>query len=395
MSLFGEMTGVADEIRLVEDSNIEHREMLNWKRDLIGLYISDHPLSEHQAELAQFVTHFSAQLAEAQHEEKVRVAGLITSIRPYSTKAGKPMGFVTLEDIQGNIDLVLFPRTWAQFQPILETGKIVLVEGKVDTQSAPPKVLVDAIKTEFKYLVSTDAPLPSPAERSEAVRLKPRSTAESPRRTSLIPAVSAAPKAAPAARIAEPAPVLSPVRTAPPMEDWGEMPPPPDNFPEGWENEWQPSFENAQIAERPEAAHSAAPLSAAVPTKTVSQQPEAELRPTPVSETPEVQAVILPPTLYAPLAQADRDADHPPQQITVSLEPTGDSELDKRRIRAVYGTLIAFHGRDHFSFQIYEGGRPHLLDFPGVSTHICPALLERLKKVVGTENWRIEEIAFP
>ncbi len=88
------------------------------------------------------------------------------------------------------------------------------------------------------------------------------------------------------------------------------------------------------------------------------------------------------------------DSDHAPQQITISLEPTGDGELDKRRIRAVYGTLIAFHGRDHFSFQIYEGGKPHLLDFPGVSTRICPALLDRLKKVVGAENWRIEEIAY-
>ncbi len=180
-------------------SNIEHREMLNWERDLIGLYISDHPLSEHQAELAQFVTHFSAQLAEAQHEEKVRVAGLITSIRPYSTKAGKPMGFVTLEDIQGNIDLVLFPRTWAQFQPILETGKIVLVEGKVDTQSAPPKVLVDNIKTEFKYLVSLDQPPPASAERPEPANLKPRSAAESTRRTYMVPPAPSAPKAPPAA----------------------------------------------------------------------------------------------------------------------------------------------------------------------------------------------------
>jgi hypothetical protein len=68
--------------------------------------------------------------------------------------------------------------------------------------------------------------------------------------------------------------------------------------------------------------------------------------------------------------------------------------MDKRRIKAVYGTLISFHGKDRFSFQIYEGGKAHLLDFPGDSTHVCPQLLERLKKVVGEESWRVEEITF-
>ena len=76
------------------------------------------------------------------------------------------------------------------------------------------------------------------------------------------------------------------------------------------------------------------------------------------------------------------------------MRPTGDPELDKRRIKAVYGHLISFPGKDRFSFQIFEGGKPNFLDFPNDYTHICPALLERLKKVVGEESWRIEEITF-
>ena len=111
--LFGGTTGVTESITLPEVNNVDRREMLNWERELIGLYISDHPLTEYQQTLAQLVSYFSGQLAEANHEEKVRVAGLITAVRPYTTKQGKPMGFVTLEDIQGNIELVLFPRTWA------------------------------------------------------------------------------------------------------------------------------------------------------------------------------------------------------------------------------------------------------------------------------------------
>ena len=69
------------------------------------------------------------------------------------------------------------------------------------------------------------------------------------------------------------------------------MPPPPENFPEGWENEWQPSFENAQIAERRRLPIPPPRSALAVLQISHPQQPE-DNRPTPVSETPEVQAVI-------------------------------------------------------------------------------------------------------
>jgi DNA polymerase-3 subunit alpha len=406
LSFFGEVTGVMEEIRMIEDSNIEQREMLNWERELIGLYISNHPLTEHQATLAQIVTYFSAQLPEAQHEEKVRVAGLITSIRPYVTKTGKPMGFVTLEDIQGNIELVLFPRTWTQFQPILEVGKIVVVEGKADAQSAPPKILVDAIKTELKVLVPLEETQPASREKSAPAQLRPRTEAEAPRRSH--PAAEGAPaKPASGPRIAEPAPkLIIPVKSAPEDDEWEDMPPPPDNFPAGWENEWQPSFENAEMAARPEAisqtvrVEQAGPAKAEMPkagTPLGSPERAASTPKVPLQEVPAEparQAVIIPPSLYGPLATTEEHAEHPPRQITVMLRPTGNLDLDKRRIKAVYGTLISFHGKDRFSFQIFEGGRAHLLDFPSDNTNICPALLERLQKVVGDESWRIEEITF-
>jgi DNA polymerase-3 subunit alpha len=152
MSLFGTATGVVEEINLPEVNNVDKREMLNWERELIGLYISDHPLTPYQQTFAQIVSYFSGQLGEAQHEEKVRVAGLVTAVRPYTTKTNKPMGFVTMEDIQGNIELVLFPRTWAQYREMLTVGQIIIVEGKVDTGSTPPKILVDTVRTEIKIL---------------------------------------------------------------------------------------------------------------------------------------------------------------------------------------------------------------------------------------------------
>jgi hypothetical protein len=104
-------------------------------------------------------------------------------------------------------------------------------------------------------------------------------------------------------------------------------------------------------------------------------------------------AQALPPLLYIPLSY-EEDSAHQPKHITVNLRSTGDKERDKRRIKTLYGTLISFHGRDRFSFHAFENGKGHLIDFPEDTTRIDAELLSRLKKLMGEENWLIEEIKF-
>jgi len=364
MSLFGTSTGVVEEIHLPEVKDVEKREMLNWERELIGLYISDHPLNEYQATLAQIVSYFSGQLAEAAHEEKVRVAGLVTAVRPYTTKTGKAMGFVSAEDIQGNLELVLFPRTWDKYREQMTVGQIIIVEGKVDQSNPPSKILVEVIKTEIKVTAAADDPLiaPPPSSGGPAPLNVPRVTPET---TSVYAAVK-------------------------------DMPPPPDNFPDGWETEWQPSFDEVALASEAEPNFKkdeeiTPPRALASPLVTEERTVESILEETDQVETP-LEALL--PSLYVPLVKEDKDKDHPPQQITLMLRPTGDHERDKRRIKTLYGTLISYHGRDKFSFQIFESSKGHLIDFPNDTTRICSELFERLKKLMGEEGWRVEEITF-
>ena len=186
------------------------------------------------------------------------------------------------------------------------------------------------------------------------------------------------------------------------------MPPPPDNFPDGWDSEWQPSFEQATIAARPDAERKAEPKPAVSEPPLRTEPVVPEIKPNGSKNPPAVreqlaiqpiEPVQIPPTdflpsLYIPLAQEEKDREHPPQQITVVLRSTGDKERDKRRIKTIYGTLISFHGRDRFSFQIYENGKGHLIDFPNDTTRVCTEVLDRLKKLMGEESWRVEEITF-
>mgnify|MGYP000883633163 CR=1 FL=1 len=372
MSMFGSTSGVVESIHLPEVKDVDKREMLNWERELIGLYISDHPLNEYQATLAQIVSYFSGQLSESSHEEKVRVAGLITNIRPYTTKSGKPMGFVTIEDIQGVIETVLFPKTWTQYQNQISNGQIVIIEGKVDQSNTPPKILVDVIKTEIKILESVDASTPKPVSVQKTSASKPD------------PKPASAPQQ-------NPKPKLVPV-IAEPSADYSvdDMPPPPDNFPEDWDNQWQPTFDDAKVASQKEPKFKKdEEVTPPVVTRVVSALENVE-----VLEQLEDKFEAVIPSLYVPLAKENKDKEHPPQQITITLRSTGDRERDKRRIKTLYGTLISYHGRDKFSFQIFENSKGHLIDFPNDSTRICPELFERLKKLLDEETWRVEEITY-
>ena len=405
MSLFGAATGIVEEIHLPEVKNVDKREMLNWERELIGLYITDHPLNEYQSTLAQIVSYFSAQLPEANHEEKVRVAGLITVVRPYTTKTGKPMGFVTIEDIQGNIELVLFPKTWEKFRDILSIGQIVIVEGKVDNGNPPPKILVDEIRTEIKITSAVVDELPKmpPAPYAEPAPLHYKSTAPAQKTSQLSKQNSPNPAAAadqPVNKLhvaAESAPVYAPIASQKNPGEFGDnkegddMPPPPDNFPDGWDMEWQPSFDEAAMASKPapkfKKDEPITPPRVVVAPVLVDAIPE--LQPQPLAE---VLAFTQVPSLYVPLAK--EEAAHPPKQITVILRQSADKERDKRRIKTLHGTLISFHGRDKFSFQIFENGKSHLIDFPSETTRVSPELFSRLHKLLGEEAWHVEEITF-
>jgi DNA polymerase-3 subunit alpha len=397
MSLFEGVQGASHEIHITNNLHIDRREMLNWERELVGLYISAHPLTEYQPVLAGWVTHFSAQLQEATHEERARVAGLITAVRPYVTKQGKPMGFVTLEDVQGNIELLLFPRLWKDSQPLLEKGKIVFVEGKIDTQSSPPKVLVDSIKTEINMLVPA-AGSPSAAEAGS----QPAPRAGTNRSTSVQG------RAAGRGPHQQSSSKTKPRNQTVVAETAKEEPLPPDNFPEGWDTEWQPAFEHAAAAAKSEATNdpegsdgsAAAPSGGQADRGTAATA--AQARPAlPASMTAstgertralaETSGLRIPP-MYGQTTPRPGGDERQPQQITVLLRASGDIERDKRRIKTIHGTLISFHGRDRFSFQIYEAGKGHLIDFPNDTTRICSQMLDRLQKLIGDKTWRVEEI---
>jgi DNA polymerase-3 subunit alpha len=153
ISMFGNGSSLTESIKLSEAKiPISRRVQLDWERELIGLYVSDHPLSTVMDSLKQHVSHFAQDLNEAKHQERVSVAGIVTKIRQHQTKNGKQMAFATIEDIQGLIDLVIFPNTWKKFGELIRFDELIYVRGKADANGGETKVLVDHVATELSHL---------------------------------------------------------------------------------------------------------------------------------------------------------------------------------------------------------------------------------------------------
>ena len=168
------------------------------------------------------------------------------------------------------------------------------------------------------------------------------------------------------------------------------MPPPPDNFPDGWDMEWQPSFDEVAIASKPEPKFKKdEPITPPLITRAVTALANIEE----TGQAEERREAVLQ-SMYVPLVKENKDKDHPPQQLTVTLRSTGDHERDKRRIKTLHGLITSHHGRDKFSFHIFEDNKGYLIDFPNDTTRIRPELLVQLKKLIGEESWRVEEITF-
>ncbi|MGB8213241.1 MAG: DNA polymerase III subunit alpha [Anaerolineales bacterium] len=387
LSLFGAHTGVTESVSLPLVPDADRRETLAWERELIGMYMGEHPLMPYMNDIRRVVSYFSSNLGEAEHEEKVRVAGMVTGIRPHQTKTGKMMAWVTLEDLTGTLELVVFPRTWEKFQFTLEVGGVILAEGKVDAQSSPPKVLVDNVRTEIKLTEPAQAGAPT------QLVLQPQSRPAENKKT--VP---------PQKRVAETNPAYSPKdgekqnpKSPRPTPGFEAVPPPPEDPPD-WENyipgesqfavgdplsaiSGQPSVDKDPLGDAP----------SKIPSRYDVVNPQGSINNVPTVISP---PVIMTPKLPVASVPAKMSEDHPPQMLTVILRPTGDSQRDIRRISRLHGTFISYPGKDRFAFHIFEEGRGHLIEFPNDTTHLCNELLITIKDAVGEENLRVEPILY-
>ncbi|MDO5722053.1 MAG: DNA polymerase III subunit alpha [Actinomycetaceae bacterium] len=135
--LFGEVFSSDTEAMAVDIPSIPEwpkREKLAFERDMLGLYVSDHPLSGIGHALERYQEQSVASLIGAENppsEASVKLAGLVTGIAMKTTKKGELWAIVTLEDLTASIDILFFPRTYESISHILTTDSVVQVQGRI------------------------------------------------------------------------------------------------------------------------------------------------------------------------------------------------------------------------------------------------------------------------
>ncbi|MCC7020289.1 MAG: DNA polymerase III subunit alpha [Ardenticatenales bacterium] len=385
LSLFGGMVDAAQPAMVtpLPDLPRDVKTELTWEKELIGLYLSDHPLHRHAAALVETITVLSGDIDETKAGLPVTMAGLVTSVRTLVTKKGATMAFIKIEDLQGDVELTLFPRTYEATRDLWKADRVVLVQGKVEYRGDRPQILVD---TAWSY--------------------DPDGTGDADVGTT---GVDAAPAAA-VWRVPAAANIAAPLVNGTFDMAWTAPRPTPAN---GAPTNTPPMVgaRHAVPIARPPEANAPADPSPALPrwvTETEKVIAEAERgmlgraqaltpRPPPprlgegedqgaVEEAHVASIVDSVSNGSTPSPPQPTRPDGPTYHVEVRIPPGPDQATTIGLLSEVFNLLIGFSGPDRFSVILPNGHELVELEFPNNTTRYCVDLLRKLSTMVGDER---------
>ncbi|MFH1427526.1 MAG: DNA polymerase III subunit alpha [Patescibacteria group bacterium] len=145
-SLFADLPTVnlPTKIKLAPAEATPTSEKLAWEKELLGLYISDHPIQFFRQALENLVTPL-VNLAEIKKNDLVNISGVITSIKKIITRTNEPMMFVKIEDTLSSIEILVFPRLLKETTDIWQEGKIIISQGKLSDKDQELKFLANFV----------------------------------------------------------------------------------------------------------------------------------------------------------------------------------------------------------------------------------------------------------
>jgi DNA polymerase-3 subunit alpha len=129
--LWGEMMPTPMPAVELPETEASIRERLAWEKELLGIYLSEHPFSRVARQLSKYVTALCANIGEEIVGQGVVVAGSVISARQLSTRDGRPFVSAVLEDMSGQAEVTAWPETYQRTKELWTEGSILLVEGRV------------------------------------------------------------------------------------------------------------------------------------------------------------------------------------------------------------------------------------------------------------------------
>lgn len=144
-SLFGGMSTAVNELVLSDTADVTKEQKLLWEKELLGVYVSGHPLDQFKDELEKRTT-ITQIKNDGRNGIPVVTAGMIETVRELLTKKGDRMAFIQLSNLEDTIEMVTFPEVFQSNKEVLVPGTCVAVKGKLSIRNEQPSILVDKLK---------------------------------------------------------------------------------------------------------------------------------------------------------------------------------------------------------------------------------------------------------
>lgn len=139
--------------------DMDPKEKIEWERKLLGFYVSGHPLDSYKEQLKVCTPLYHLTAEGNQYDGRmVTIGGTISRIKGTMTKKGQPMGYVTIEDYDGEVETVVFPSVWETVRPILAEDAAVAIRGRVQANERDVRVLAEEIIPLDKLRASAPSP---------------------------------------------------------------------------------------------------------------------------------------------------------------------------------------------------------------------------------------------
>jgi len=161
-SIFSKLvSGKSFSIKLEKCPNIDPKDKLAWEKEMLGLYITGHPFKEFQKKLSKKIKSIE-EVKESKQKKDISIGGIINSVQKIVTKNNENMMFALLEDSTDSIEIVIFPKVFREFEPILEKDNVVIINGRLNHKDGQPKLLVEDVKSLDSFIKNAkqkDTPL--------------------------------------------------------------------------------------------------------------------------------------------------------------------------------------------------------------------------------------------
>ncbi|HKK44814.1 MAG TPA: DNA polymerase III subunit alpha, partial [Balneolaceae bacterium] len=141
----GDSASAIDEPKLDPVESWSNIERLNKERELIGFYLSGHPLDKYKEDVKLFCSHTldPGTLQDLDDRTEVRTAGIITEVKRVTDKKGRPFAFLQMEDLHGTIEVIAFNDVYDRNMGMIQVDTLVVIDGHIDTRRGHPQIIAD------------------------------------------------------------------------------------------------------------------------------------------------------------------------------------------------------------------------------------------------------------